>query len=1580
MPWLSRNDFTPTDKLHADDLNNLANDQRTWGGDVNGGGYTLSNVNIVAVNPQAGGGGSVFSVFGRNGDVVAQAGDYTAAQVGAVPLARQVIAGPGLSGGGPLSADVTLTAAVQSFNTRVGAITLTSNDITAASGVLVTRRINTAAGSGLQNGGPLSTDLNLSVVPDSSNQQVQIMSQGNPIGSPRHAINFISGTGALVTVSEISASNRIDVTVASTGTGGFVDPTQTLGDIIVRGLSAPATRLAVGSDGQVLTADHLQTLGVKWATPTIPQVTTVFGRIGAIVASPGDYSASQVTNAVDQTVAYNNPPWITSLPWAKITNPPAFMADPTVAKGDMIVHSASGTTNIPLGADGSVLTADSAMNRGIKWAALPVTSVFGRVGGAIVAANGDYDVSQVTNAVSVTTTINAGLGLQGGGNLSLNRTLSVVADTTNQRVQILKEGALIGQPRPSLNFHSGAGVALTIQDSGINNWVDITVASSGTGTGGGMVDPTSNIGDIIVRDAALPSPPVQFPIGSNGQVLTVDLSQPAHIKWATPAAGGAGSQTPWLGPIDAANNNLSNVKSIGLNAAAAPTTARVYAIVSGTEQAFEGVVTAAANAASIALLNDVNDSISLKSYGTGYVGGFPGILTIEATKALAVIASGAEVMRLTTGRVLIGTTADDGANMVQVNGKIKSKTGGFVFPDNSIQTTAYTSGSSPVTSVFTRTGAIVAVAGDYTAALVTNAVDSSSTYNDPVWITSLAWSKITGAPALLVDPTSAKGDLIARGSAGPATRLPVGANNFVLTADSSQALGVKWASLAQSPWTSDIDAAGHMLFNVSKIGIGTSSPSGPLTVVGPDGTPGTGAGTAEITGGDQAHQTRIGYSKTGNYGWVQASDSSVFTTLALNGAGGSVGIGTVAPATTLEISADVVRQLYLTSSSSPATKRMLIGYDVSNNTAVVEGFQSGVGVPLLLNPSGGHVGVGVTSPSTSNGGVGRILEVGTRTDTTSVLVLSSQAASASQHGGTVEARLTQAVTGDVRLGQLGWARVADVTAGKISSFFSLYTNNDGSLVSAFQVNPNGSAFFGVALGVATSQPTHPLHVLTVAATPNISNTAIYIQRNVGSSFAGIGISGVIAVHPILYSPTSTDDWAFGFDNGSNVHEAMRIASNGNVGIGTTGTPAAALTVYSSAAAGGPAASGATDSAVQVRFYAGNVGTTVDYGVNGSGVCWFQNRALSSFSTNYPMALNPNGGYVGCGTMLPGAPFQVNLNGSGADTPGGGIILSRLWDGSNIRGGCIFNYYSSGFGRDCLAFAVKDTTGNPWAIDSGIKMLITATGQVTIGTRTPTGTVTIIPTTSPTTIAGTTQLQIGEASDNASYRMSLGMGAIVGGSGWCSVIQCTPIGLPLLLQPNGGNVAINKGTGGGAYALDVTGDINATGAIRINGTAINPSGGIAGISIQINNGSNQPGPFTWLNFYAMAGIAITWGGASGPGNNTATIQIGTSSDIRLKRNVETLSGGLPLITQLRPITAEWNGLANTREGERLTSVIAQELQTVIPDAVYKYRTKLRDEDEDAAELLGIDPMALTCHLILAIQQLEARLKILEQKVN
>jgi hypothetical protein len=65
---------------------------------------------------------------------------------------------------------------------------------------------------------------------------------------------------------------------------------------------------------------------------------------------------------------------------------------------------------------------------------------------------------------------------------------------------------------------------------------------------------------------------------------------------------------------------------------------------------------------------------------------------------------------------------------------------------------------------------------------------ASGTDMDFSWVTDA-----TGIPATIID---AKGDLIAGTAADTAARLAVGANNTVLTADSSTATGLKWAAAA----------------------------------------------------------------------------------------------------------------------------------------------------------------------------------------------------------------------------------------------------------------------------------------------------------------------------------------------------------------------------------------------------------------------------------------------------------------------------------------------------------------------------------------------------------------------------------------------------------------------------------------------------------------------------------------------------------------------------------------------------------------------------------------------------------------
>jgi hypothetical protein len=112
-------------------------------------------------------------------------------------------------------------------------------------------------------------------------------------------------------------------------------------------------------------------------------------------------------------------------------------------------------------------------------------------------------------------------------------------------------------------------------------------------------------------------------------------------------------------------------------------------------------------------------------------------------------------------------------------------------------------------------------------------------------------------------------------------------------------------------------------------------------------------------------------------------------------------------------------------------------------------------------------------------------------------------------------------------------------------------------------------------------------------------------------------------------------------------QKMTILGNGNVGIGIT-TPVTNLNVHGATAAA-PNTSGTISTAI-LRLDAQN--NALDIGAYSASPWgnWMQATAVADLSTKLPLALNPNGGYIGIGTAAPTNHLEIvnNAGSSGAD--------------------------------------------------------------------------------------------------------------------------------------------------------------------------------------------------------------------------------------------------------------------------------------------------------------------------------------------
>jgi hypothetical protein len=202
-----------------------------------------------------------------------------------------------------------------------------------------------------------------------------------------------------------------------------------------------------------------------------------------------------------------------------------------------------------------------------------------------------------------------------------------------------------------------------------------------------------------------------------------------------------------------------------------------------------------------------------------------------------------------------------------------------------------------------------------------------------------------------------------------------------------------------------------------------------------------------------------------------------------------------------------------------------------------------------------------------------------------------------------------------------------------------------------------------------------------------------------------------------------------------------------------------------------------------------------------------------------------------------------------------------------------------------------------------------------------------------------------------------------------------------------NFAINSSNGefswsnsGGERArIDTNGNllVNTT-SIQSNGTlsVVATSGNCAATFKCADNGSNVVR--SWMATASGTRYHIAFGDGTSftergvISTNGSTTTYGTGSDYRLKEDVQTMTGALSRVAQLRPVFWKWKESKANGEG-----FIAHELQAVVPDAVVGEKDAVDENGKPIYQ--NVDTSFLVATLTAAIQEQQALITSLTARI-
>ena len=168
-------------------------------------------------------------------------------------------------------------------------------------------------------------------------------------------------------------------------------------------------------------------------------------------------------------------------------------------------------------------------------------------------------------------------------------------------------------------------------------------------------------------------------------------------------------------------------------------------------------------------------------------------------------------------------------------------------------------------------------------------------------------------------------------------------------------------------------------------------------------------------------------------------------------------------------------------------------------------------------------------------------------------------------------------------------------------------------------------------------------------------------------------------------------------------------------------------------------------------------------------------------------------------------------------------------------------------------------------------------------------------------------------------------------------------------------------------------IDSSGNLLLNMTSsIN---GFNWLNVQASNAKNGIGINTLSNtgttYFAAWYVNTTNIGYISTSTYTSVVYA-TSSDYRLKEDIQPMQNALATVAQLKPVTYKWKSTGGDGQG-----FIAHELQAVVPEAVVGEKDAV--DEEGNPKYQGVDTSFLVATLTAALQELKAELDVCKAEI-